>query len=125
METPIHLATGRWPAHSTKKSLPVGRRVAVEAVVAKIFSMYEKKKKKEPRLHSSFFCTKCKCFISPEAAEHHPCRARRIRSGPDLAIMWPNVGEILYDVTVVHTWTPGGGRGGCGKDFLHVRKKKR
>ena len=44
METPIHLATGRWPAHSTKKSLPVGHRVAVEAVEAKIFSMYEKKK---------------------------------------------------------------------------------
>ena len=57
----------------------------------------------EPRIHSSFFCTKCKCSFSSEAAEDHPCRARRIRSGPDLAIMWPNAGEMLYDITVVHT----------------------
>ena len=57
----------------------------------------------EPRLHSSFFCTKCKCSISAEVAEHHPCKARRIRSGPDLAIMWPHMGEVLYDFTVVHT----------------------
>ena len=61
----------------------------------------------EPRLYSSFFCTKCKCSISPEAAERHPCRARRIRSGPDLAIMWPDVGEVLYDVTVIHTCCSG------------------
>ena len=57
----------------------------------------------EPRIHSSFFCTKCKCSISAEVAEHHPCKARRIRSGPDLAIMWPHMGEVLYDFTVVHT----------------------
>ena len=57
----------------------------------------------EPRTHASFYCTKCKCDISADVADEHPCRARRIRSGPDLAIMWPNVGEILYDVTVVHT----------------------
>ena len=40
METLIHLATGRWPAHSIKKSLPVGHRV-----VAKI----SPNKKKEQR----------------------------------------------------------------------------
>ena len=57
----------------------------------------------EPRIHSSFYCTKCKCSISAEVSDQHPCKARRIRSGPDLAIMWPHMGEVLYDFTVVHT----------------------
>ena len=39
-------------------------------------------------------------------AEKHPCRARRIRSGPDLGIMWPHIGEVLCDITVVHTGSP-------------------
>ena len=60
----------------------------------------------EPRVHSSFFCTKCKATISEELSEHHPCRARRMRSGPDLGIMWSHLGEILYDVTVVHSCAP-------------------
>ena len=57
----------------------------------------------EPRIHSSYYCTKCKCTISAEVSEQHPCKARRIRSGPDIAIMWPHMGEVLYDFTVVHT----------------------
>ena len=57
----------------------------------------------EPRMHASFYCTKCKAHISPESIEKHPCRARRIRSGPDLGIMWPHMGDVPYDITVVHT----------------------
>ena len=57
----------------------------------------------EPRIYSSYHCTKCKCTISADVAAQHPCKARRIRSGPDLAIMWPHMGEVLYDFTIVHT----------------------
>ena len=60
----------------------------------------------EPRSHSSFYCTKCKAHVSEGEIEKHPCRARRIRSGPDLGIMWPHIGEVLYDITVVHTGSP-------------------
>ena len=60
----------------------------------------------EPRVHTSFYCTKCKASISDEAVENHPCKARRIRSGPDLGIMWLTIGEVLYDLTVVHTCAP-------------------
>ena len=60
----------------------------------------------EPRSHASFYCMKYKAHISEGAIDKHPCRARRIRSGPDLGIMWPHMGEVLYDLTVVHTGSP-------------------
>ena len=46
METLIHLAAGRWPPHSIKKSLPVENRVVVEAAVAKISPSNKKKEQR-------------------------------------------------------------------------------